>query len=383
MDSSCARSEGVVMILCANPAAQFHSYQDEIEAAVLKVLRSNRYILGEEVEALETEFADYIGVHSAIGVANGTDALEIAIRALDIGPGDEIITVSHTAVATVAAIEAAGAIPVLVDVDPIYYTLNPEQLQEVLSPKTKAVIAVHIYGQAADLDAIGQFCAENKLFLIEDVSQAHGAKWKGKRLGSIGHIACFSCYPTKNLGAIGDAGLIATNDDKLGNKVRMLREYGWQQRYISNLAGRNSRLDELQAAILRIKLRHLDSDNSKRQKIAVQYSKMLAGQSLNLPATRENVEQVFHLYVIRTDKRHELIEHLKSHDIHAGIHYPMPVHMQPAYKTRIRTAVSMRVTEMLAEEVLSLPMYPELESQQISDVLQVLNSFAPRNNTHD
>lgn len=378
MDSSCARSEGVVMILCANPAAQFHSYQDEIEAAVLKVLRSNRYILGEEVEALETEFSDYIGVHSAIGVANGTDALEIAIRALDIGPGDEVITVSHTAVATVAAIEAAGATPVLVDVDPIYYTLNPGQLQEVISPKTKAVIAVHLYGQAADLDAISQFCAENKLFLIEDVSQAHGAKWKGKRLGSIGHIACFSCYPTKNLGAIGDAGLIATNDAKLGNKVRMLREYGWQHRYVSDLVGRNSRLDELQAAILRIKLRHLDSDNSKRQKIAVQYSKMLAGQSFQLPATRENTEQVFHLYVIRTAKRLELIEHLKAHDIQAGVHYPMPVHLQPAYETRIRTAANMSVTERLAEEVLSLPMYPELLLADVARVGQAVNAYLTR-----
>jgi dTDP-4-amino-4,6-dideoxygalactose transaminase len=378
MDSSCARSEDVVMILCANPAAQFHSYQDEIEAAVLKVLRSNRYILGEEVEALETEFADYIGVHSAIGVANGTDALEIAIRALDIGPGDEIITVSHTAVATVAAIEAAGATPVLVDIDPIYYTLNPGQLQEVISPKTKAVIAVHLYGQAADLDAISQFCTENKLFLIEDVSQAHGAKWKGKRLGSIGHIACFSCYPTKNLGAIGDAGLIATNDAKLGNKVRMLREYGWQLRYVSDLVGRNSRLDELQAAILRIKLRHLDSDNSKRQKIAVQYSKMLAGQSFQLPATRENTEQVFHLYVIRTAQRLELIEHLKSLDIQAGVHYPMPVHLQPAYETRIRTATNMSVTERLAEEVLSLPMYPELLLEDVARVAQAVNAYLTR-----
>jgi dTDP-4-amino-4,6-dideoxygalactose transaminase len=375
MDSSCARSEGAVMILCANPAAQFHSYQDEIEAAVLKVLRSNRYILGEEVEALEREFADYIGVHSAIGVANGTDALEIAIRALDIGPGDEVITVSHTAVATVAAIEAAGATAVLVDVDPLYYTLNPEQLQEVLTPKTRAVIAVHIYGQAADLDAIGQFCAENKLFLIEDVSQAHGAKWKGKRLGSIGHIACFSCYPTKNLGAIGDAGLIATNDAKLGTKVRMLREYGWQHRYVSDLVGRNSRLDELQAAILRIKLRHLDGDNAKRQQIAAEYSKLLAGQAVQLPSTRNNAEPVFHLYVIRTIKRNELIEHLKKLDIQAGIHYPMPIHLQPAYKNRVRTAASMRVTEMLADEVLSLPMYPELVSQDVSTVIKAINSY--------
>ena len=364
------------MILCANPAAQFQSHQDEIEEAVLQVLRSNRYILGVEVDALESEFADYIGTQAAIGVANGTDALELAIRALDIGPGDEVITVSHTAVATVAAIEAAGAIPVLIDVDPVYYTLNPAQLQEALTPKTKALIAVHLYGQAADLDAIVQFCTENKLFLIEDVSQAHGAKWKGKRLGSIGHIGCFSCYPTKNLGAIGDAGLVTTNDLKLGNKVRMLREYGWQRRYISDIAGRNSRLDELQAAILRVKLRHLDYDNSKRQLLAEQYSKALSGPKLHLPVTRPNSEQVFHLYVIRTGNRQQLIDHLSSHKIQAGIHYPMPVHLQPGYKARIRTSSNMRVTEQLAEEVLSLPMYPELSSADVALVIEVVNSFA-------
>jgi dTDP-4-amino-4,6-dideoxygalactose transaminase len=364
------------MILCANPAAQFHRYQSEIEAAVLSVLRSNRYILGAEVEALENEFADYIGAHSVIGVANGTDALELAIRALDIGPGDEVITVSHTAVATVAAIEAAGAIPVLVDVDPFFYTLNPAQLQEVLTPKTKAVIAVHLYGQAADLDAIGQFCTENKLFLIEDVSQAHGAKWKGRRLGSIGHVGCFSCYPTKNLGAIGDAGLITTNDAQLGNKVRMLREYGWQRRYISDIVGRNSRLDEVQAAILRIKLRHLDADNGKRQQIAARYSKLLAGQSLQIPTIREGVESVFHLYVLRTAARDDLLDHLKTYDIQAGIHYPMPVHLQPAYKGRIRTAADMSVTERLAGEVLSLPMYPELTPEDIARVIEAITSYS-------
>lgn len=376
MDSPRARSEGDVMILCANPAAQFQSHQDEIEEAVLQVLRSNRYILGAEVDALESEFADYIGTQAAIGVANGTDALELAIRALDIGPGDEVITVSHTAVATVAAIEAAGAIPVLIDVDPVYYTLNPAQLQEALTPKTKALIAVHLYGQAADLDAIVQFCTENKLFLIEDVSQAHGAKWKGKRLGSIGHIGCFSCYPTKNLGAIGDAGLVTTNDLKLGKKVRMLREYGWQRRYISDIAGRNSRLDELQAAILRVKLRHLDYDNSKRQLLAEQYSKALSGPKLHLPVTRPNSEQVFHLYVIRTGNRQQLIDHLSSHKIQAGIHYPMPVHLQPGYKARIRTSSNMRITEQLAEEVLSLPMYPELSTADVALVIEVVNSFA-------
>lgn len=357
------------MIPCANPAAQFHSYQAEIEAAVLRMLRGNRYILGAEVEALEQEFAAYIGTAHAIGVANGTDALELALRALDIGPGNEVITVSHTAVATVAAIEAAGAVPVLVDVDPRFYTLDPGQLAEALTPRTRAVIAVHLYGQAADLDAIGAFCQAHGLALIEDVSQAHGAKWKGKRLGSIGRIGCFSCYPTKNLGAIGDAGLVTTSDEKLAHKVRMLREYGWRERYISDIPGRNSRLDELQAAILRIKLRHLDVDNSRRQKLAAHYTKLLAGQSVHLPTIREHAEHVFHLYVVRTGNRHKLMDHLKAHDIHAGIHYPVPVHLQPAYKGRIRTARSMGVTERLSNEVLSLPMYPELSTEMADQVV--------------
>jgi dTDP-4-amino-4,6-dideoxygalactose transaminase len=363
------------MILCANPAAQFHSYQTEIEQAINRVLEGGRYILGPELGALEQEFAAYIGTAHAIGVANGTDALELALRALDIGPGDEVVTVSHTAVATVAAIEAAGAVPVLVDVDPHFYTLDPKQLAEVLTPRTRAVIAVHLYGQPADLDAIGKFCQENDLALIEDVSQAHGAKWKGKRLGSIGRIACFSCYPTKNLGAIGDAGLVTTSDEKLANKVRMLREYGWRERYISDLAGRNSRLDELQAAILRIKLRHLDADNGKRQQLAAHYTKLLSGQPLHLPAIRENAEHVFHLYVVRTDNRQNLMDHLKKHDIHAGVHYPMPVHLQPAYKKRIRAARSMAVTERLSKEVLSLPMYPELSMEMADQIVAAVKGI--------
>ena len=357
------------MIVCANPSAQFQSYQTEIESAISRVLLSNRYILGPEIEALEQEFADYIGTSHAIGVANGTDALELAIRALGIGPGDEVITVSHTAVATVAAIEAACAIPVLVDVDPDFFTLNPEQLQEVLTSKTRAVIAVHLYGQAADLDAIGNFCLTHGLALIEDASQAHGAKWKGSRLGSIGHIGCFSCYPTKNLGAIGDAGLVTTNDEKLTHKIRMIREYGWQERYISDIPGRNSRLDELQAAILRIKLRYLDADNGKRCALAAYYTECLAGQPLHLPAVREHAEHVFHLYVVRTGSRQNLMDHLKAHDIHAAVHYPMPVHLQPAYKGHIRTAPSMEVTERLSKEVLSLPMYPELSLAMADQVV--------------
>lgn len=359
------------MITCANPSAQFRSYQAEIEAAVVRVMRSNRYILGTEVEALESEFANYIGTASAIGVANGTDALELAIRALGIGPGDEVITVSHTAVATVAAIEAAGAVPVLVDVEPKFYTLNPGQLAEVLTTKTRAVIAVHLYGQAADLDTIDSFCKNHGLALIEDVSQAHGATWKGKRLGSIGTVGCFSCYPTKNLGAIGDAGLVTTSDAQLAKKIRMLREYGWQQRYISDVPGRNSRLDELQAAILRVKLPHLDSDNEKRRKLADRYTNALK-KNFHVPEVRDGAEHVFHLYVVRHLSRKELIGHLQAQDIHSGIHYPVPIHCQAAYKNRVRVASSMQVTETVADEVLSLPIYPELTAQQVDLVLQAL-----------
>lgn len=372
MDCLRARGENTLMILCANPAAQFHSHQEEIEAAVLKVMRGNRYILGEEVEALEREFADFIGTKAAIGVANGTDALEISLRALGIGPGDEVITVSHTAVATVAAVEAAGAVPVLVDVEPDSFTLRVNQLKEMLSPRTRAVIAVHLYGHAADLDAINEFCSHNRLVLVEDVSQAHGAKWKGKRLGSIGRIACFSCYPTKNLGAIGDAGLITTNDEALALKVRMIREYGWRERYVSDAVGRNSRLDELQAAILRVKLRHLDTDNDKRRALAARYEEHLVVSPLRLPVCNPHALHVYHLYVVKSRERQKLIDYLKALGIQVGLHYPRPVHLQPAYKDRVRTATSMYITESLSGEVLSLPMYPELGLEKVDAIANAI-----------
>lgn len=363
------------MIVCANPAAQFRSYKAEIEEAIHRVLGGGSYILGPELTALEQEFATYIGTDYAVGVANGTDALELAIRALEIGSGDEVITVSHTAVATVAAIEAAGAVPVLVDVDPQFYTLNPDQLEQVLTPRTRAVIAVHLYGQPADLGKILAFCEKYQLQLIEDVAQAHGAKWNGRRLGSIGRVACFSCYPTKNLGAIGDAGLVTTSNEKIAHRIRMLREYGWRERYISDLAGRNSRLDEVQAAILRIKLRHLDADNERRRQLAAYYTKRLANSGLVLPLTREGAEHVYHLYVVKTTTRQQLINHLAASKIHAGIHYPVPVHLQRAYADRVATVVSMRVTEQLAQEVLSLPMYPELTFEMADQVIAAIESF--------
>ena len=362
------------MIQCANPSAQFQSYRKEIEEAALKVMRSNTYILGKEVLALEEEFASYISAKYAIGVANGTDAIEIALRALEIGPGDEVITVSHTAVATVAAIEATGARPVLVDVDPVFYTLNPAQLSEVLSINTKAVIAVHLYGQPADLDVISNFCSNHSLFLVEDVSQAHGAKYRGNRLGSIGHIGCFSCYPTKNLGAIGDAGLISTNDKVLAKKIRMIREYGWFNRK-SLIAGRNSRLDELQAAILRIKLKYLDHDNARRVRLAQYYSLQLYDLDIQLPTIRSQSESVYHLFVIQVNNRDELIESLKKENIYLGIHYPVPVHLQPAYKNRILKSNDLNVTESIVSKIVSLPIYPELGEDNARKVVNAIEYF--------
>lgn len=367
-------------LYCANPSAQFNRHQNEIEVAVQKVLRGNRYILGEEVEAFESEFAQFIGVRYAIGVANGTDALEIAMRALGIGVGDEVITVSHTAVATVASIEATGATAVLVDVDSGLYTLNPSLLEGARSSKSRAVIAVHLYGQAADLEAIGGFCKRNGLFLIEDVSQAHGARWMDRRLGSIGDIACFSCYPTKNLGAIGDAGIIVTNDHDLGVRAKMIREYGWRDRYISEIVGRNSRLDEVQAAILRIKLRHLDEDNNKRQELAGRYLASLQGINIQLPVASKFGDHIYHLFVICTSRRDELLRYLVSRHIYAGIHYPVPVHLQPAYKNRVITKSKMDVTEKLSLEVVSLPLYPEIGIQSIERVSKVLLEFFSENN---
>jgi len=362
-------------IYCANPNAQFHSYRAEIEEAVLKVLRSNQYILGPEVENLEREFADFIEVNHAIGVANGTDALEIALRALNIGLGDEVITVSHTAVATVAAIEACGATAVLIDVDEMTFTLDPGQLQEVLSQRTKAVIAVHLYGHPADIENIQKFCLENDLKLIEDVSQAHGARWKKTRLGNFGDLAIYSCYPTKNLGAIGDGGLITTKSDELNKQIRMIRQYGWEKRYLSDLVGRNSRLDEIQAAILRIKLKSLDHDNSRRREIADFYSSELKDLPILLPLHRSDSEPVFHLYVVRVKNREKFMSYLSENGIECGIHYPLPIHKQTAYVSRIKTARSMRVTETLADEVVSLPMYPELSLDDRATVVQTIKNY--------
>jgi dTDP-4-amino-4,6-dideoxygalactose transaminase len=363
------------MILCANPKAQYAAHKQEIDEAIQRVLDRGRYILGEEVTGFEGEFAAYIGVNHAIGVGSGTEALHVALAACQLGAGDEVITVSHTAVATVSAIELTGATPVLVDIEPDYFTLDPEKFRNAITPQTRAVIPVHLYGLPANLDEILKIAHEHNLLVIEDCAQAHGATFRDRRVGSFGDIACFSFYPTKNLGAIGDGGMIVTNNAEFAERARLLREYGWAERYVSHLAGWNSRLDEMQAAILRVKLRYLDQDNLKRAQIADRYGEALSETTLRLPQRREHANHVFHLYAIRSAERDRLQAYLSSRGVGALVHYPVPVHLQPAYgKGNVRFD-SLPVTESAAREVLSLPMYPELDDLDVQRVIDALRDF--------
>lgn len=360
------------MIPCANPTAQYLSSKTEIDAAVARVLERGSYVLGDEVRAFEAEFAAHVGVSHGIGVGSGTDAVYLALRALGIAAGDEVVTVSHTAVATVAAIEMAGATAVLVDIDPVTYSMDPSKLARVLSPRTKAIVAVHLYGHPADLDAIMAIARAKGVPVVEDCAQAHGAAIGARRVGSMGRIAAFSFYPTKNLGAIGDGGMVVTDDAALATRVRELREYGWQQRYVSAVAGVNSRLDELQAAILRVKLRRLDADNDARRATAARYTRGLAESSLVLPIERPGVRHVYHLYVVRSAERESLQRRAKEQGVGTAIHYPVPIHRQPAYAGRLRGADQLPETERAALEVLSLPMYPELSADDAAAVVSVL-----------
>lgn len=362
-------------LLPSNPKANYLAHKDEIDAAIARVLESGWYILGQEVTAFENEFAAYIGVRFGIGVGSGTEALHLALLACGIGAGDEVITVSHTAVATVAAIELCGATLVLVDIDLNTYTIDPNQIESVITQRTKAIIPVHLYGHPADMDSIMGLAHHYHLWVIEDCAQSHGASYKGRKTGAWGHIAAFSFYPTKNLGAIGDGGMVVTDDPKLAERVRLLREYGWRQRYISEFAGLNSRLDELQAAILRVKLRYLDEENQKRQTLAKVYDDALSATTLTLPKCAPGATHVYHQYVVRSESRESLREFLKERGIGTLIHYPVPVHRQPAYQGRVRCAGSMVNTDMAAKGVLSLPMYPELTPEQVHYISEMILSW--------
>ena len=361
------------MILPANPAANYLAHRHEIDQAIRRVLDGGMYVLGQEVAKFEEEFARYLGAQHAIGVGSGTDALHVALRACGIGPGHAVLTVSHTAVATVAAIELAGAEAVLIDVDPVTATIDANQLDDVLKRqhpgRIKAVIPVHLYGHPADMPAIMDVAERHGLLVVEDCAQSHGADLDGRKTGTWGHIAAFSFYPTKNLGAVGDGGAVVTNDSRLAEQARLLREYGWRERYISDFPGLNTRLDELQAALLRVKLPHLDEENSRRRELARRYDAVLSDTSVAVPGVRNGVSHAYHQYVVRSDHRDDLRSFLKANGVGTLIHYPVPVHLQPGYRGRAGVNdVGLPETESMCRQILSLPMHPQLTDAEAKEV---------------
>jgi dTDP-4-amino-4,6-dideoxygalactose transaminase len=373
------------VLLPSDPKANYLAHKEEIDQAIHRVLDSGWYILGQEVARFEEEFAAYIGVRHAVGVANGTDALEIALRACGIGSGDAVMTVSHTAVATVAAIELAGATPVLVDIDPKTFTMDPNRLEKAVQkltcdrsarPKPRAIIPVHLYGHPADMPAIMDIAKRFELHVIEDCAQSHGAAILGRKTGTWGHLATFSFYPTKNLGALGDGGIVVTDHAVFAERVRLLREYGWRERYISDLPGLNTRLDELQAAILRVKLPHLDAENARRRELASIYDALLSSTSLVLPRPHEGVNHVYHQYVVISKDRDDLRLFLKNNSVGTLIHYPVPIHLQPAYVGRLITSTNeLQNTEQICGQILSLPMHPQMTNEQAQRVCELITQW--------
>ena len=360
----------------ASPLAQYRAHRQEVQTAVMRVLESGTYVLGEEVEFFERAFADYCGVTNAVGVGSGTDALTLALRALGIGPGDEVVTVSHTAVATVAAVLTCGATPVLVDVDPSYYTIDAARIDRAITPRSKAIVAVHIYGQPANMDAIVAIGRRKGLYIVEDCAQAVGARYRGRRVGSLGDVACFSFYPTKNLGAIGDGGMVITTNAELASCVRRLRQYGWDDARNTHEVGVNSRLDPLQAAILAAKLSYLDADNARRAVIARRYGDALAQLPMTVPAMRTGDSHAYHLYVVRCDERDSLKAHLARDGIGSAVHYPLPVHRQVGYAEKVLMPNDgLPLTERLAEQILSLPIYPELSDAEVDRVAASIRNY--------
>jgi dTDP-4-amino-4,6-dideoxygalactose transaminase len=378
-----------LLLLPADPKASYLAHKDEIDQAVRRVLESGQYILGQEVAAFEQEFARYLEAGFTIGVGSGTDAIHLALRVCCIGPGDAVITVSHTAVATVAAIELSGAAPILVDIDPNTFTMDSNLLERAIKEyedaglssvrgRLKAIIPVHLYGQPADMPAVMDIARRYELYVIEDCAQSHGASIEGRKTGTWGHLSAFSFYPTKNLGALGDGGALVTNDTKLAEKARLLREYGWRKRYISDLPGMNTRLDELQAAVLRVRLRYLDVENRRRIELAQLYDAHLAGVSTVLLPMQGKGDHVYHQYVVRSLQRDKLKAHLLAQGVHTLIHYPVPVHLQPAYQERVVLGMgSLPHTEKACHEILSLPMYPQLQNGEVERVCGAIAAWRP------
>lgn len=355
--------------------AEYRSIGVEVRSAMADVLRNSDFVLGKALCEFENDFAEYCDVRYAVGVASGTSALELALRAYEIGPGDEVITAANTYIATAFAISYTGATPVLVDVDTETYTIDVALIERAITDRTRAIIPVHLYGHAADMDPILDLARRHELIVIEDACQAHGAKYKGRPVGSLGHAAAFSFYPAKNLGAYGDGGMVVTNNANIAAVLRQLRNYGSTEKYHHVRLGYNHRLDTLQAAILRVKLHHLDTRNAARRRHAERYRALLADTDIVLPHVARNVEHVYHLFVIRTRDRDGLRAHLASHGIETGIHYPIPIHLQPAYRDLGYENGSFPNTEKCARQILSLPMYAELTQDAIQYVAEVIRDF--------
>lgn len=362
------------MIPFLDVGAAYRALKPEIDFAVQRVLDSGWYILGPEVEAFEAEWAAYCDVQHAVGVANGLDALTLALRALDVGPGDEVIVPSNTYIATWLAVTTLGARPVPVEPDPDTYNINPERIAEAITPATKAILPVHLYGQPADLDPILDLARQHGLSVVEDAAQAHGARYRGRRIGGHGDVVCWSFYPGKNLGALGDGGAITTNRSEIADRIRVLRNYGSREKYINEVPGLNSRLDPVQAAVLRAKLPHLDTWTERRRSIVAAYGKGLQETGLVLPFVPEWADPVWHLYVVRSTARDELQSRLTAAGVGNLIHYPIPPHMQQAYRQLGFRDDDFPLAKQLAGDVLSLPIGPQLSEIDVSRVIETVRA---------
>ncbi len=359
--------------------AQYALIRSEVDAAVGRVIANADFILGKDVEEFEAEYARYCEAAHCVGLDSGLSALELGMRALGIGPGDEVITPAHSFIASSSAISFTGATPVWVDSDPQTYNIDPKLIEAAVTTRTKAIMPVHLYGQPVDMEPIMEIARRHKLLVVEDACQAHGARYKGRRVGTIGDIAAFSFYPGKNLGAYGDAGALVTNNAEVAKTVHDMRNYGQRKKYEHAFLAWNRRMDTLQAAILRAKLPHLEAWNTARRRHASAYDELLADSGLGLPHVASDREHVFHLYVVQAERRDDLLRHLAGNGIHGGIHYPVPIHRQEAYRDAGR-GQTFPVAEALTPRVLSLPMYPELTEEQLQRVADAVSSFAAASN---
>ena len=363
------------MLFFANPKSEYDYLRKKIDKKIKNVLNSNSYVLGKEVESFEKNFSKYLGVKHSVGVSNGTDAIILALQAIHIEKGDEVITTSHTAFATIAAIVDVGAVPIFIDIKEDDFNIDVSKIEKKITKKTKAIIAVHIYGNPANLYELIKIKRKNKITLIEDCAQAHGAEYNGVKVGTFGDFSCFSFYPTKNLSTFGDGGIVSTNNLRMYKKLKLLREYGWVKKNVSVQKGSNKRLDELHAGILNVKLTYLDKFNHKRISIANKFLKNIKSKKLILPNIDNNRKHVFHLFVLRikNNLRKNFINSLKKCDINVGIHYPIPNHKQKPFTKYCKT--KLLITEKISKEIVSIPIYPLLKKTEISKIINVINKF--------